>query len=578
MRAFSRRAALAGAALVTALAVAGPATAAKPKPRVVTGQILAFNDFHGNLEAGPAGTITTAPGATPVPAGGAEYLATTIRALRARRPDATLTVAAGDLIGASPLLSALFHDEPTIDAMNEIGLQLTSVGNHEFDEGARELQRMQNGGCHPVDGCFDTNGDGKPDAFGGADFRFLAANVVSATTGQTLFPPYAVRRLAGVRVGFIGMTLKGTPDIVAAAGIQGLKFLDEADTANRYAKELRKKGVKAVVVLLHQGGAQTAPFTINGCKGLTGPIQDIVERTSKRVDLFLTAHTHQPYNCIIDGRRVTSASSFGRLVTKVDVRLDTRTGDVRSVRARNIVVRQTAADGTPVKPAADITKLIATYRTLADPLAARVVGTLAGPATKVPDDSGEHAAGNLIADSQLAATAGPAGAVAAFMNPGGVRGDAGFPAGPISYGQAFTIQPFGNTMVTLTYSGAQLYQVLAQQWCGQASPRILLPSASVHYSYSKAAATASVGKPCGTLPNPVSDLRIGGVPVSPTGTYRVTVNNFLADGGDLFSALRGGTDRTGGVVDLDALAQYLAPTASGAPLPVPALDRIDVTA
>ncbi|HJV04297.1 MAG TPA: 5'-nucleotidase C-terminal domain-containing protein, partial [Actinomycetota bacterium] len=323
----------------------------------------------------------------------------------------SLLVSAGDLIGASPLLSALFHDEPTIEGMNQLGLDLNAVGNHEFDEGATELLRMQEGGCHPVDGCQD--GDG----FAGADFRFLAANVVHEDTGQTLFPPYAIRRFGGIKVGFIGMTLEGTPDIVSHSGIQGLELLDEADTANRYAEELRRNhGVRAIVVLLHEGGAQTPPFGIDDCNGISGPIVDIVHRTAEAVDVFVTGHTHQPYRCVIDGRPVTSASSFGRLVTDIDMTLSVRTRDVVEVRADNVVITQT------VERAADLSALIAEYDRLAAPLRDRVIGRISADITRTADDSGEHAAGNLIADAQLAETTG-AGAVAAFMNPGGVRAD-----------------------------------------------------------------------------------------------------------------------------------------------------------
>jgi 5'-nucleotidase len=567
-------------ALVAALAVAAPA-AAHPrhhdhhKQRFVSAQLLSINDFHGNLE--PPGTIREdTPAGPAIPAGGADYLATYVRNLRAQNPRNTLAVSAGDLIGASPLTSALFHDEPTIEAMNKIGLDLNGVGNHEFDEGTAELKRIAYGGCHPVDGCYDRDGDGVKDPYLGARFQFLSANVVQESTGRPLFAPYAIRRIGGVRVGFIGMTLEGTPDIVAAAGIQGFKFLDEADTANKYAAELKRHGVKAIVILLHQGGSQTAPFNINGCNGLTGDVIDIVNRTTKDVDLFLTGHTHQPYNCVIDGRPVTSASSFGRLVTDVDATLDRRTRDFAQIKAENVVVRQTDASGNPVPKAPDISALVQHYQALAAPLANRVIGYLAGPATKDTDASGENQAGNLIADSQLAATKGPAGAVAAFMNPGGVRGATGFPAGAITYAKAFEVQPFGNTMVTMTLTGAQLLEMLKEQWCGSTSTRILLPSASVHYTFSAATASAISGKPCDGAANPVSGLTIDGVAVDPAASYRISVNNFLADGGDSFPVLRSGTNRTGGGVDLDALVAYLAGSSAAAPQAVPALNRIDV--
>jgi 5'-nucleotidase len=532
--------------------------------RDVDVQLLGLNDFHGHLESTTPGTIAPDPASPRVPAGGAEYLATHIRAKAAENRN-TLVVSAGDLIGASPLLSALFHDEPTIEAMNRIGLDLNSVGNHEFDEGATELLRMQRGGCHPVDGCLDGTG------FGGARFRFLAANVVRADSGKTLFPPYAIRKFGGIKVGFIGMTLEGTPDIVSPSGVAGLDFLDEAETANRYARELRRKhGVRAIVVLLHEGGVQSATGGINTCDGISGSIVDIVERTTKAVDLFMTGHTHAAYNCVIDGRPVTSASSFGRLLTDIDLKLDRHSKDVVEVAANNVIVTQN------VFKADDITQLIDRYTAIAAPLRDRVIGRASADITRTPDDSGENAAGNLIADAQLAATsaAGTGAAVAAFMNPGGVRSD--IAAGDVTFGEAFTVQPFGNSLVTLTLTGAQLLEVLKQQWCSQDAARVLLPSAGVHYTYSASAAAALVGQPCAGAANPVTGLTIAGAAVDPAASYRVTVNSFLADGGDKFTVLRDGTDRLGGSVDTDALEAYLAPSLTGTPIAPPALDRIDV--
>jgi 5'-nucleotidase len=532
--------------------------------RDVDVQLLGLNDFHGHLESTTPGTIAPDPASPRVPAGGAEYLATHVRAKAAENRN-TLVVSAGDLIGASPLLSALFHDEPTIEAMNRIGLDLNSVGNHEFDEGAAELLRMQRGGCHPVDGCLDGTG------FGGAHFRFLAANVVRADSGKTLFPPYAIRKFGGIKVGFIGMTLEGTPDIVSPSGVAGLDFLDEAETANRYARELRRKhGVRAIVVLLHEGGVQSATGGINTCDGMSGPIVDIVNRTTKAVDLFVTGHTHAAYNCVIDGRPVTSASSFGRLLTDIDLKLDRHSRDVVEVAANNVIVTQN------VFKADDITQLIDRYTAIAAPLRDRVIGRVSADITRTPDDSGENAAGNLIADAQLAATsaAGTGAAVAAFMNPGGVRSD--IAAGDVTFGEAFTVQPFGNSLVTLTLTGAQLLEVLKQQWCSQDAARVLLPSAGVHYTYSASAAAALVRQPCAGAANPVTGLTIGGAAVDPAASYRVTVNSFLADGGDKFTVLREGTDRLGGSVDTDALEAYLAPSLTGTPIAPPALDRIDV--
>jgi 5'-nucleotidase len=531
-------------------------------------QLLGLNDFHGHLEANTPGTIAPDPSSPRVPAGGAEYLATHLREKERTNRGNTLIVSAGDLIGASPLLSALFHDEPTIEAMNKMGLDLNAVGNHEFDEGAAELLRMQRGGCHPTDGCLDGNG------FGGARFRFLGANVVYEDSGRTIFPAYSIKRFDGIKVGFIGMTLEGTPDIVSPSGVAGLDFLDEADTANRYAHELRRRhGVRAVVVLLHEGGVQSAPGGINDCNGISGPIVDIVNRTTSRVDLFVTGHTHSAYNCVIDGRPVTSASSFGRLLTDIDLTLSKWSKDVVEVSANNQIVTQN------VFKAMDITALIGRYNEIAAPLRDRPIGRISADITRTPDDSGENAAGNLIADAQHAATSSPetGAAVAAFMNPGGVRSDFTFAQsgsegdGVVTYGEAFTVQPFGNSLVTMTLTGTQILEMLQSQWCGQTAPRILLPSSTVHYTWSQGA----VANACTT--NPVTNLTIGGTPVDPAASYRITVNSFLADGGDGFAVLRQGTDRLGGAVDTDALEAYIAPSLEGTPIAPPALDRIDVT-
>jgi len=543
-------------------------------------QLLGINDFHGNLEppTGSGGRITETPGATPIDAGGAAFLASHIRQLRAGKRN-SMVVSAGDLIGASPLLSALFHDEPTIEAMNQIGLDLNSVGNHEFDEGATELARMQRGGCHPADGCDGSN------PFKGADFRFLSANVIDKRTGKPFFAPYAIRKFQGIRVGFIGMTLEGTPLIVSPAGIKDLQFLDEADTANRYARELRRRhGVEAIVVLLHEGGVPTPFAGIDACN-VSGPIVDIVNRTSQDVDAFLTGHTHQPYRCNWDGRPVTSASSFGRLVTDIELTLSRRTRDfVRSkTTADNVIV-----DRTSLQPDAGILSLIARFNEVAKPIAGAIVGQISQDITMTKDDSGENAAGNLIADAQLADTDDPPGAaVAALMNPGGVRADftfaqssAGESPGQVTYSEAFTVQPFNNSVATQTFTGAELLEVLKDQWCGigQANPTVLLPSAGFHYTYDQSVATDIQGDDCAGAANPVTGLTIGGVAVSPTAEYRITTNNFLADGGDGFASLTKGRNRTTlADFDIDSLVRYLAPTKPpGAPIGPPALDRIDV--
>lgn len=520
-----------------------------PPGQTVDVQLLALNDFHGNLEP-PGGPIAGSP------AGGAEYLATHVRQRRATNPN-TMVVSAGDLIGASPLVSALFRDEPTIEAMNMIGLDLNAVGNHEFDKGSAELLRMQNGGCNPVDGCLDG------DPFAGAKFGFLAANVVRSDTHETLFPAYAVREFQGAKVAFIGLTLKDTPSIVTPSGVAGLEFLDEADTVNALVPELRRQGIESIVVLMHEGGRQTGG--INDCKGASGPVVDIVNRMDDAVDVVVSGHTHQAYKCVIDGKLVTSASSFGRVLTDIDLTIDKRTGDVVKAGADNFVVTRN------VPRAGDLTALIAKYKAISAPLENRVIGTITADITRNATPAGESALGDVVADAQLAATSGPAvgGAVVAFMNPGGIRADLSFAPsgaeqpGQVTYGEAFTVQPFGNTLVTMTLTGAQLDTLLEQQWCNQAFPRILQVSAGFTYTWDNA-------RPACNRVDP-STIRIGGASVTPTGTYRVTVNSFLADGGDNFTVLRSGVARLGGPLDLDALEPFFK---AGSPIPPGPRNRI----
>lgn len=551
------------AALLLVAAPAAPATASparggdheRPRSgRYVDVQLLGINDFHGALEADQ--TFRTGPQPGDVAAvGGIEYLSGLVKA-KERENANTTVVSAGDLIGASPLLSALFHDEPTIEAMNLLGLDYDAVGNHEFDEGAAELLRMQHGGCHPVDGCQD--GDG----FEGADFRFLAANVVRADSGETIFPAYAIERYRGARVGFIGLTLAGTPEIVTPSGVAGLRFLDEAQAINAAAARLRRRGVRTIVVLIHQGGRRSG-FGFDDCGGVGDPIRSIVQRTTRDVDIFLSGHTHQAYNCVIDGRPVTSASSNGRLITDVELTIDRRTGEPASIHAENqLVFRRPGVD--PVDPRE--TALLDRYRPLAAPIANRVIGSLAADVTRATTPAGESAAGDLIADAQLEATRATGGAVIAFMNPGGIRGDfvyapSGSEApGEVTYGEAFTIQPFGNTLVTKTLTGAQIERLLEQQF---QTGRTLQVSSGFGYTW-------DASRPAGDSVDPAS-IRLGGVVLDPATGYRVTVNSFLADGGDGFTVLREGTDTVGGPLDLDALSAYFA---AHSPVAPPLRDRI----
>jgi 5'-nucleotidase len=547
---FSMRRSLITLIVLVLLAVLVLPVGAKPSGSVDV-QILGVNDFHGNLEppTGSSGRVGT------INAGGAAYLATHIKQLEGTNPN-TVVVSAGDLIGASPLLSALFHDEPTIEAFNQIGLDFNAVGNHEFDEGATELARMQNGGCHPVDGCLDG------DDFAGADFQFLAANVVRSNN-KTIFPAYKMRSFGGAKVAFIGLTLEGTPLIVTPSGIAGLTFKDEADTINALVPELKAKGINTIVVLIHEGGLPTGAY--NECPGISGPIVDIVNRTSKDVDLFVTGHTHQAYNCVIDGRPVSSAFSFGRIVTDIDMTIDRASGEPTSIAVNNKIVTR------DVTPDAGITTLITKYNAIAAPLANRVIGQITANITRAPNPAGESALGDLIADAQLLATtpANLGGAVIAFMNPGGIRADltyASSPAGEgdgnVTYGESFTVQPFGNNLVTKTMTGAQIRSLLEQQFPGCNAPnsvRILQISAGFSYEQRPSAAACA---------DKIGQISLNGLPIDPVASYRVTMNSFLADGGDGFSVFTQGGNALGGAVDTDALEAYFVANSPVAPGPV----------
>src|ERR1700737_3506316 len=444
------------AAVMLAIALE-PSSHALAQTASVDVRILAINDFHGNLRP-PAGGISIAdPGdktrKITVAAGGAEHMATLVKQLRQGARN-TVFVAAGDLIGASPFLSAMFHDEPTIESLSIMGLEVASVGNHEFDEGKDELLRMQNGGCHPVDKCQG------PHPFPGAKFHYLAASIIEKKTGKTIFPPYEIREFEGIAVAFIGLTLKGTPDIASPVSVAGLEFRDEADTVNALVPELKARGVEAIVVLIHEGGFPTGDY--NECPGISGPIVDIVKKFDHAVDVVISGHTHQAYVCEIDGRLVTSGDKYGTLITAIDLKLDPARRDVISARADNVIVR-TAVHARD----SEQTALLEAYDKLAAPIANRRAGSVTETLSRVPNNAGESPLGDIIADAQLAATSADSkGAAAiAFTNPGGIRTDiAKKEDGAVTYADVFASQPFRTQLVTLKLTGMQIKNMLEQQW------------------------------------------------------------------------------------------------------------------
>lgn len=553
-------------------------------------KVIAINDFHGNLQS--PGNFRSEYKSPSVPAGGIDYLAGYVAQLKQQNP-VNVVVSAGDLTGASPLVSALFHDEDTIETMNRLGLEINAVGNHEFDKGPQELLRKQHGGGSSQDANTCQGAlTGTPVPFEGAHFQYLAANVYDTKSGKTIFPPYAIKTYDGIRVAFIGLTLQDTPSIVTASGVAGLRFTAEAGTVNTIVRDLRKQGIEAFVVLIHEGGQQTtrgAP-DINACAGdLKGsPMEPFVAQLDDAVDVVISAHTHQPYVCQLPnsvGRKisVSSASSYGRVLTSIDLTLDRKSKDVTNVVTRNILVDRTNPAITPDPAIAHIVEL---YIALAAPIVNRVVGSIASEITRIASPAGEDAMGDLIADAQLEATHSPAtgAAVAAFMNEGGIRTGLpfvsrtpGIPDGKVTYGQLFTAQPFANDLVIMTLTGDQLRILLEEQFKGCAlgvpgednevptSTRLLDVSEGFSYTLNSSAPPCSKVVP--------GSIKIHGIPLKPAATYRITVNSLLAGGGAQFYILKHGTDRRVGPQDLEAMIAYFAKHPAVAPLP---LDRIQL--
>ena len=553
----------AAGALVLAAALSIPAASASADPRHPHGQsarvpiqLLSFNDYHGHLEAtDPALPSKWDPSQSPT--GGVEYLSATIKALRAEVGDSnSLTVAAGDLIGGSPFLSGMFHDEPSVESLETLGLDVSSVGNHEFDEGSAELLRMQHGGCHPEDGCYFPE-----QPYDGASFTWLAANVVKKSNGKPLLAPVAVRAVKGVQIGFIGMTLEATPTLVNPAGVASVDFKDEIETANAQAAALKKRGVNTIVVLIHEGGVN--PSGINSCTGVSNPILAIAQGITHDVDAIITGHTHEPYICQIPDaggvpRLVTSAASYGQVVTETTLVVDKATGEVdrsASVAENHLVLRSIGKD-----PAE--TAVIAKWNTLAAPMAARIVGSHVEDI--LGDSNGnrgiETPMADLVADAWLYGTASAAngGAQIAFQNVGGTRASFrvnstpnGEQPGQITYAEAYTVVPFSNVMVTIDLTGDRLRQALEQQFVPTRGRQYLALGVSAGFSYAWDALA-----PQGSKVVPGS-MTLNGVPMLPTATYRVALPNFLADGGDDFLAFKAGTNRLGGGEDLAMLVSYL---------------------
>ena len=561
------------------------------EPQII--RIIAINDFHGNIEVPQAtngGSVVVKDSATPINTGGAAFIASLVKQLKASNEN-SIVVAAGDNLNASPVTSTLFHQEPAVDVLNQIGLEVSSVGNHEFDLGKSELLRLQNGGCFNggvvgIDTCL--NGG----TFSGAKFKYLAANVVGSD-GKTLLPATYTKTFGGITVGFIGLTFKDTPTAVLPSGVAGLSFLDEATTINTYAAKLRADGASAVVVLIHQGG-QTTASTLNdkSCPGLTGAIVPIVNALSKDVDVVVSGHTHQEYVCTINGKLLTSTGFYGSTLTSIDMTV-TKSG-VKSVTADNIpVINDTNKTLPPGRVAlakdANVEATVQSYVTKATAVKNLPVGSITASisrallpnvSTPTRDETAEGAMGDVVADFYFA---GVPKADFAITNPGGVRADLLFQnGGVVTYGDLLTVAPFSNDLVTVDLTGAQVIRLLEQQWekpncdaktgingCG----RLLQPSAQLQYSWD---ASKPAGASEGTGARLVAgSITIGGVALDPTKTYRIATSTFLGQGGDNFTVMKAGINYAAtGYKDIDAFVAYMKSN-SKLPPPVGRVKRIN---
>jgi 5'-nucleotidase len=573
-----QRRAVQGAVALIAFVLALTAHADAP----VHVSLIAINDFHGNIQP-PVGSVLMPDADNPhgarVAAGGAAYLAALVRELKAQNPGHTLVVGAGDLVGATPLASGLFHDEPAIEVLNQIGLDVSSVGNHEFDKGRKELLRLQNGGCYPPsdDGAAGVIGKDtcmNAGTFSGARFQYLAANVVDNRTDQTLLPATAMREVAGVKIGFIGLTLRSTPSVVTPAGVVGLRFLSEVATVNKLAPALKAQGAAAVVVLIHQGGQTSARMVQDKtCPDFSGPILDLADSFDASVDVVVSGHTHQEYVCTRpDGKLVTQTGSYGRLLTRIDLQIDARTNKVVGKDANNHVVLNGGAvkdangnvlplpqSAHLLKPDEDVEKIVRRYGDLTAPLSELEVGRLAMPLDRRANVAGESTLGAVIADAFLAGSSdtsyGDRPAQIAFTNPGGLRTDLTSSL-TVTFGQLFNVLPFNNTLVTMDLTGLQILRLLEQQW-ERPQPeggRILPVSSGFSYTW-------DASKPAGATPGTghrvvPGSMRLNGELVEMNKLYRVTVNNFMASGGDSFSVLKNGRNYQEGENDLEVAKMY----------------------
>ncbi|MBH8599366.1 5'-nucleotidase C-terminal domain-containing protein [Thermoactinomyces sp. CICC 10523] len=481
------------------------------EPHSLHVQLLGINDFHGQLDK------TNMVDGKPV--GTAAVLAAYLKKREQENPN-TLLVQAGDMVGASAPVSALLQDEPTIRILNALGFDAGTIGNHEFDEGIPEMMRLIYGGYHEKTGDFE-----------GASFPYTCANVLDKQTHQPILPPYTIKRVKGIPIGFIGVVSRTTPSIVISDHVKDVEFIDEATAVNRWVKVLKQKGVHTIIVLAHEGGNQN-----RDTGKIEGPIADIARKIDPEVDVIFAGHTHTYLNGTVAGKLIVQAYSYGTAFSDVDLTIDPRSKDVTSKHGEIVTTYQEG-----IKPDPQVAKMVAEAEKKVGPLINQVIGKTAAAITRTQNEAGESALGNLIADAQRSAM----NTDFAFMNPGGIRAD--LPAGDVTWGDLYTTQPFGNQLEKMELTGEQIKQLLNQQF--QDPDRVhMLQISGLKYRWD---------------PSRPADDRIvsmtgaDGTPIDLNQTYTVTTNNFLASGGDRFTVFTGGKNVVIGPTDLDALIQYI---------------------
>ncbi|WP_459499598.1 bifunctional metallophosphatase/5'-nucleotidase [Bacillus sp. C1] len=488
---------------------AQPSQVSAEQNRYIDVQMLGINDFHGQLD--------TVKKINNKEAGGAEYLAAYLRDREKQNPN-TLMVHAGDIVGASPPVSALLQDEPTIEFLNDLGFDAGTIGNHEFDEGINEMNRLIYGGDHEKTGNFK-----------GANFPYVAANFYNKSTGRLFLPPFTVKMVQGVPVGFIGVVTTDTPNVVMPTMLQNVQITDEVEAINKATQQLKRLGVKSIVVLAHVGGTTDDTGVTNG------DLVRLANETDSEVDVIFGGHSHTFVNGTVNDKLIVQANSYGMAFADVDMKIDRKTKDIVSKKAEVVT---TYHEG--IQPDQQVKKKMEQYQEKIAPLVNQVVGKSTAPIDRKQNAAGESTLGNLVADAQRATM----NTQIALMNPGGIRND--LDAGDITWGELYGIQPFGNQLIKVNLTGQDIRDILNQQW--QKDKTRMLQISGIQYTW-------DANKLDGEK---VTNIHLtNGEELVASKTYSVVANAFLASGGDGFTSFTNGQNAETGPNDFEALVDYV---------------------